>query len=305
MPDKQTITEGLVIAAHGQRGILETPAGDSLRYLIKGKRLRVVCGDRVMWTREAHDQTVIVSKIYNRNNALNRLSGSRAETEVIAANLTCLVVVFAPVPKPDWFLIDRYLCSGRLMGCRLFLVGNKNDLTARNADESVAREINDYVTVGYDYLSVSAKITGTLETLRQKLEGETGILVGQSGVGKSSIINQLIPDARISVGPISKATLEGIHTTTASAMHRLPGGGRLIDSPGVRDFIPAIDDPQSVQSGYPEILAAAHNCRFTNCQHMREPDCAVKTACDHGSISARRYESYRRLRRMADDATRR
>ena len=304
MPDNRTLTEGLVIAAHGQRGILETSDGAALGYLVKGKRLRVVCGDRVSWTREAPGQTVIVTEIYNRNNALTRFSTGHAEPEVIAANLTCLIVVFAPVPKPDWFLIDRYLCGGRLMGCRLFLVGNKNDLIAQNSDQDIVREINNYVTAGYDYLSMSAKMPDTLEILPEELEGETGILVGQSGVGKSSIINQLVPDAQIATATLSNATLEGTHTTTASVMHRLPGGGRLIDSPGVRDFIPTIDDPQSVQSGYPEILAAANNCRFSNCQHLREPDCAVKIACEDGSISARRYESYKRLRRTAA-ATRR
>jgi len=177
MPDNQTLTEGLVIAAHGQRGILETSDGAALGYLVKGKRLRVVCGDRVSWTREAPDQTVIVTEICNRNNALTRFSTGHAEPEVIAANLTCLIVVFAPVPKPDWFLIDRYLYRGRSMGCRLFLVGNKNDLIAQNSDQDIVREINDYVTAGYDYLSMSAKIPDTLEILAEELESETGILV--------------------------------------------------------------------------------------------------------------------------------
>jgi ribosome biogenesis GTPase len=304
MSDKRTLIEGLVIAAHGQRGFLEASDGTKLGYLVKGKRLRVVCGDRVLWTREAQDQTVVVRQICNRNNALTKFSMGRAEPDVIAANLTCLIVVFAPVPKPDWFLIDRYLCAGKLMGCRLLLVGNKNDLTAQKSNQDIVREINNYLTVGYDCLSMSATRPDTLECLVDELKVETGILVGQSGVGKSSIINQLVPGAQIETATISSATLEGTHTTTASVMHRLPGGGRLIDSPGVRDFVPAIDDPQSVQSGFPEILSAANNCRFSNCQHLREPDCAVKTACDDGSISARRYESYKRLRRTADTTRR-
>lgn len=298
MTENQTMKDGLVIAAHGQRGVLETPEGDELAYLIKGKRLRVVCGDRVMWARDAQNKTVTVNRICIRNNALTRFSANRSDAEVITANLTCLIVVFAPVPKPDWFLIDRYLCAGSLMGCRLFLVGNKDDLETQFADQGIAGEINDYIQAGYDYLSMSAKIPDSVEILLKVLEGETGILVGQSGVGKSSIINQLVPDAQITVGAVSKATLEGTHTTSASTMHRLPNGARLIDSPGVRDFIPAIEDPQSVQSGYPEILALAGNCRFNNCQHQREPNCAVKIACDNGLISARRYESYRRLQRM-------
>jgi ribosome biogenesis GTPase len=297
MADDPTITEGLVIAAHGQRGILATPDGDELAYLVKGKRLRVVCGDRVRWAREGRGQTVIVDEIYNRNNSLNRISTGRADADVVAANLTCLIVVFAPMPRPDWFVIDRYLCSGALMGCRLLLIGNKNDLTEQYADPRVNKEIEDYVAAGYEFMSTSATTPGSAQRLVTELKGETGILVGQSGVGKSSIVNQLLPDAQINVGPLSKTSREGTHTTTASVMHRLPGGGRLIDSPGVRDFVPAIENPQSVQSGYPEILSVAGNCRFSNCQHQREPGCAVKDARDEGSISPRRYESYRRLQR--------
>jgi ribosome biogenesis GTPase len=297
MPEDQPVAEGLVIAAHGQRGILEATNGDALPYLVKGKRLRVVCGDHVRWTREANGKKAIVSEILSRNNALRKPSPNRNQPDVIAANLTCMIVVFAPLPKPDWFVIDRYLCSGRLMDCRLFLLGNKHDMTARYADPNISGEIENYVTIGYEYLSVSTRRPASIGFLLNELKGETGILVGQSGVGKSSIVNQLVPDAHIAVSAISKASHEGTHTTTASVMHRLPGGGRLIDSPGVRDYVPAIDDPQSVQSGYPEILAVAQNCRFSNCQHQREPECAVKSACNDGLISVRRYESYRRLQR--------
>lgn len=291
----------MVTAAHGRRGVLETPEGESIGYLTKGKRLKVVCGDRVTWTREAGEDTAIVINLINRNNALKRFSPGRNDPEILAANLTCLVVVFAPVPKPDWFLIDRYLCGGALMDCKLLLVGNKSDLTGPQSDRTVTPEVNDYLAAGYDCLSVSAKKDETLDVLCERLCGEIGILVGQSGVGKSSIINQIVPDARTVVGALSKATSEGKHTTAASVMHKLTGGGRLIDSPGVREFMPVIDDPQSVQCGYPEILAASVNCRFSNCRHLREPDCAVKQAIDSGLISARRYESYKRLLRNIQD----
>jgi ribosome biogenesis GTPase len=299
MPDRQSGMEGLIIAAHGQRGVLATPEGDSLNYLVKGKRLRVVCGDRVLWTLEGQGNTAIVSEILHRNNALKRLPPGRTEPEILAANVSCLIVVFAPTPKPDWFLVDRYLCSGRLIGCRLLLVGNKNDLDSQKPDPEIVREIQNYVAAGYEFLSVSATTADSVELLSRELNGETGILVGQSGVGKSSLINRLVPDAEITTSPISDATREGTHTTTASAMHRLPGGGQLIDSPGVRDFAPAFDDPQDIQSGFPEIVSLSDRCRFSNCQHIREPNCAVKAACDEGTISARRYESYKRLRRDA------
>ena len=131
----------------------------------------------------------------------------------------------------------------------------------------------------------------------------TGILVGQSGVGKSSLLNALVPDAEAATGALSRATAEGTHTTSASVMHRLPGGGRLVDTPGERDFIPAVPADASVQAGFPEILAAAPGCRFRNCLHLREPGCAVKAAVTDGTVSARRYESYRRLLRAVPPRT--
>jgi len=297
MADKTAPMTGLIIAAHGHRGVLETEAGEEKRYVVKGRRLRVVCGDQVGWTRQEHGDTVLVSSIQPRNNILERQPPGQTKTEVLAANLTCVVVVFAPVPAPDWFLVDRYLCAAELMGCRVLLVGNKNDLEFDRSADSL--EIQEYRRLQYTLLSVSATHGDGVQALAEALKSETGILVGQSGVGKSSLINRLVPDASISVGEVSMATSEGIHTTTASAMHRLPDGGRLIDTPGVRDFVPVIHETISVQRGFPEIFAVADGCRFSNCQHLREPDCAVKSKRDAGHISARRYEAYKRLLRGA------
>jgi ribosome biogenesis GTPase len=120
-------------------------------------------------------------------------------------------------------------------------------------------------------------------------------MVGQSGIGKSSLINALVPGASVEVGKLSPATDEGKHTTTASVMHKLPNGGRLIDTPGVREFIPHISDSRNVQAGFREIIDAAEKCRFSDCQHLREPDCAVKNLVTSGKIGRRRYESYKRL----------
>jgi len=121
------------------------------------------------------------------------------------------------------------------------------------------------------------------------------IIVGQSGVGKSSMINRMLGDDRLRVSEISDATGEGRHTTVNSAMLELPGGGSVIDSPGVRDYAPAIENPADVIHGFREIREYGQNCRFANCRHLREPDCAVKIAVENGQISARRYESFRRL----------
>jgi len=288
---------GRVTAAHGRRGRLETESGEILRYLVQGRRMRVVCGDRVNWRPDQHGAEAIVTDVCPRDNQLERLPPDRPQPEILAANLTCLIVVMAPRPETDWHLVDRYLATGELMGCRLLLVGNKCDTAAENADKARDEAVKTYTALGYEYLAVSAKTGEGMTDLIRTLADETAILVGQSGVGKSSLINRLVPGADIVVGELSSATAEGTHTTTASALHRLPDGGDLIDTPGVRDFVPAVGDPARVQLGFPEIRALADECRFTNCRHLREPDCAVKQAVDAGEINARRYETYRRLAR--------
>jgi ribosome biogenesis GTPase len=295
MADEAGRPTGLVTAAYGRRGVLETGTGESRRYVTKGRRLKAVCGDRVSWSEQEHGNTVLLTDILERTNVLERQAPDRTEAEILAANLTCMGVVFAPAPVPDWYLVDRYLCAAELMGCGVILVGNKNDIKFDQPGDE--EEIREYLGLEYAVLSVSAQTGDGIDGLAAAMENQTGVLVGQSGVGKSSLINRLVPDAEITVGNLSAATSEGTHTTTASAMHRLPGGGRLIDTPGVRDFVPFIRDAARVQAGFPEILAVADGCRFSNCQHLREPDCAVKAARDLGRVSARRYEAYKRLRR--------
>lgn len=293
MPDSDVNHTGRVVAAFGRRGVLARPSGEHLDYLVRGRKQHVVCGDHVNWSFDDHGKLAVITDIHDRHNVLERQPVGRAGTEILAANLSLLVVVCAPTPAPDWFLLDRYLCTGALMGCELLLVSNKADLpqTDRRHDAMLAV----YADIGYPCLSVSAQHGTGIDTLRAALRDQTGILVGQSGVGKSSLINHLVPAANITIGAVSAATQEGTHTTTASAMHDLPGGGRLIDTPGVRDFIPMIPDSRDVQAGFPEIRSIADDCRFADCRHLREPNCAVKAALNAGTIDARRYESYKRL----------
>lgn len=294
MNNRSTET-GLVIAAYGRRGILEADSGEELKYLVKGRRLRVVCGDRVEWERDVHDGKAIVRDVEQRDNTLERQPPDRHDPEILAANVGCLVVVCAPKPETDWFLVDRYLATAGLMQCRAMLVDNKIDLAESALTGERNKELANYRQLGYTSLRVSAQNGDGIDELLTELRDTIAILVGQSGVGKSSLINRLAPNADIVVGELSAASAEGTHTTTASAMHRLPGGGRLIDTPGVRDFVPAIDEARSVQFGFPEINALAGKCRFNDCRHLREPNCAVKDAVESGQISARRFETYRRL----------
>ena len=286
-------SEALVVATYSRRMRLQLPNQQYLQARVKGKRLRPVCGDRVLARPLQNETDWLIESILPRANALAR-SDSRGRREILAANLTRLVVVLAPTPQPDWFVADRYLCAAELMNVTPLLVFNKMDLT-----DLIPAELENYERIGYTTIRCSAKQRTELTPLADLLVGQIAILVGQSGVGKSSILNALATDAQQRTASLSDSTGEGRHTTVNSEMIPLQNGGAVIDSPGVRDYMPAITDPTTVTSGFREILQLAGACRFANCHHLREPDCAVKTAIAEGKISERRYESFRRLRRIA------
>lgn len=279
----------LVVAAHGRRGVLES-AGRRLGFIIKGRRLKVACGDHVAYEVRPGSEDALVTRVEARSNVLARQQQRSHQGDVIAANLTQLVAVCAVTPEADLFLMDRYLCAAETMGCRPVVVCNKCDLGAPPAN--IVRE---YTPLGYPILSVSARSGTGLTELLALLEGQCSVLVGQSGVGKSSLVNALVPGVDVEVGALSAGQDIGTHTTTAVLMYRVAGDGRLVDAPGVRDFMPALNEAGSVDTGYAEIRGFASGCRFSNCRHDREPGCAVKQAVDAGKLSRRRYQSYLQL----------
>jgi ribosome biogenesis GTPase len=283
---------GLVIASYGRRGVLVDAAGLRHKFVLKGRKLRAVCGDHVTWQPTTASEPALVNAIAARRNVLER-PDMRGKTEPLAANLDQLLVVLAPQPDPDYFMIDRFLCAAELMGAAAALVWNKADLATAEQPE-----LAEYARLGYAVLPSSVIDATGIVALRERLAKGISILVGQSGVGKSSLINALLPHVRVPVGPLSTGSGEGKHTTTASYMHELDSGGQLIDSPGVREFAPHILEARSIQVGFREVVDLAEQCRFGDCQHTREPNCAVKAALDGGEISQRRYDSYKRLRNM-------
>ncbi len=294
MTDGNPDSDGLVVAAFGNRGRLETAEGETLPYLLKGRRLKAVCGDRVQWKQPPQSHEALITDILSRENALRR-SDPKGRVEIVAANLTQLMVVLAPTPEPDLFLADRFLCAATLMDCNPVVVCNKTDLQHNDA---LRAALDEYRQLGYVVVQTCAEPGGNVADLASLLTGHTSMLVGQSGVGKSSLINALVGDAAAAVGALSDASAEGKHTTSATIMHRLADGTRLIDSPGVREFVPNISASSEVQLGFPEIVALADRCRFANCQHLREPDCAVKQATADGDVSPRRYASYKRMKNI-------
>lgn len=284
-----------VIIAHGR--LLRVRSDDGCESVARPARrdLQVVCGDRVRCELDTRHDELRVIAIEPRSGALYR-SNSRGGSELIAANLTLLVAVLAPLPAPDFYLVDRYLSAAQSAHIEACVVMNKSELGTDPADE---RELQALRAIGYACLQVSAEAHLGLDALRAQLRARTAVLVGQSGVGKSSLLRALVPVSAAPIGALLRDE-EGRHTTSTTRLYELPGGGALIDSPGVRDFAPAIDRLLAPALGFREFAALGAQCRFADCRHLREPQCAVRQAVADGTVSARRYEGYRRLLRLAE-----
>jgi ribosome biogenesis GTPase / thiamine phosphate phosphatase len=289
--------EARVTATFGRHLLVRDASGQERHARPFGRGLTVVCGDNVRCRVDPH-QEVHVLEVFPRRTALYR-ANLRGLTEPVIANLSRLFVVLAPVPVPDLFVVDRYLSAAASSGIGAMLVVNKMEL---GISEPLRAQLEVLGRVGYRWIPCSVRAREGLEALLDVCAGETAALVGQSGVGKSSIVQWLIPNAEVETGTLVREE-EGRHTTTASRLFDLPRGGHLIDSPGVRDFAPAVDRLDSRSLGFVEVERLAPGCRFADCRHMREPGCAVREAVENGGMDERRYESYRRLRRLFEELT--
>lgn len=287
-----------VIAAFGRHLLVQDASGATLRARPFGRELGAVCGDEVRCRDDPRHGEVHVLEVLPRRTALYR-SNARGRDEPVLANLTLLLVVMAPLPPPDPFVADRYLAAAESAGIAATPVLNKAELDGGAAPRA---QLQVYSAAGYPCITVSAATGEGMDALLAACAGQVAALVGQSGVGKSSLVRRLVPDAAIEIGGLMREE-EGRHTTTASRLYELPGGGRLIDSPGVRDFAPAVDRLDPRHLGFVEVARLAPGCRFLDCRHMREPGCAVQQGVESGLMDARRYESYRRLRRLFEDLT--
>jgi ribosome biogenesis GTPase len=290
--------EARVTATFGRHLLVRDASGKELEARPFGRGLHVVCGDNVRCRPDPHHDEIHVVEIIQRRTALYR-SNVRGATEPVIANLSRLMVVLAPVPVPDLFVVDRYLSAAESGGIAGLLVVNKVEL---GIDDELAAQLDVFTAAGYRWFPCSVKTGEGIDALLEVFAGQVAALVGQSGVGKSSLVDRLIPGAGVEVGDLVREE-EGRHTTTASRMFDLPLSGNLIDSPGVRDFAPAVDRLDARGLGFVEVERLAPQCRFSDCRHMREPGCAVQAATESGGMSPRRYESYRRLRRLYEELT--
>ena len=286
-----------MIATFGRHMTVRDGAGRQLRARPFGRALTIVCGDLVLCRPDARHDELHVVEVLPRQSALYR-ANLRGRSEPVVANLSRLFVVLAPLPAPDLFVVDRYLAAAESGQIGAMLVVNKDEL---GVDADLGAELAAYAAAGYAAVRCSAHSgVGMDELLAAVPDGDMAALVGQSGVGKSSLVARLLPDEQVAIGELVRAE-EGRHTTTASRLFDLPGRRALVDSPGVRDFAPAVDSLEPRSLGFVEVERLAPGCRFADCRHMREPGCAVSAAAEAGTFHPRRYESYRRLRRLWEE----
>ena len=284
------------VIAHFGRTLEVTAPGDSKahRCHLRANLEGLVTGDRVIW-REASDGSGVVVARGERDNVLER-PDARGQLKPVAANIDQILIVFAVEPAPHPNLIDRYLVAAEATGITPVVVLNKIDLLPESGGELRAL-LNRYEALGYPVVtSTTASETG-LDALLERLAGRTSVFVGQSGVGKSSLIDRLLPDESLRIGALSKDSRKGTHTTTTARLYRLPAAdeAKLIDSPGIREFGLIHLDEQQVAQGFIEFRDHLGRCRFRDCRHRHEPGCALLAAVEHGDIHPERFASYRHI----------
>lgn len=264
-------------------------------FRIKGIRTTnpVAVGDRVTVTKAANDADYITAISPRRNYIIRRASNLSKESHILAANLdlAALVVSLREPTTPTTF-IDRFLATAEAYNIPAMLILNKSDIWDDDDRELARGMTNLYESIGYGTAEVSAKSGEGLDSLRKTLEGKVTLLAGNSGVGKSSLINALVPGADLKTGRISDIHHQGMHTTTFSEMVSLPGVGELIDVPGIRGFGTIDFQASEVSHYFPEIFRYGEGCRYGDCKHTGEPGCAVIPAVEEHLISESRFASY-------------
>ena len=287
---------GLVIAHYGTQidveALEEGHNGASRRCHLRANLEPVVTGDRVVW-RSIDDREGVVVAVAERRSVLARPDSS-GQLRPVAANIDRIFVVIAPHPLTAPGLIDRYLVAAETISVRPILLVNKADLIDNN-DSPISELTTLYRNIGYQVILTSTQSERGLTALKQELVQHTSIFVGQSGVGKSSLINSLLPGTDLRTAAVSEATGKGTHTTTTARLFHLPDGGDIIDSPGIREFGLEHISLEELERGFIEFRPFLGQCRFRNCRHSNEPGCALQQAVADGKIDSRRLASYQNI----------
>ena len=280
--------QGQILAAFGRRYLVELPGGEQLDCVPRGKKSEVACGDVVEIMRTAEGQAVI-ERITPRKSLLYRSVAFREK--LIAANVTQIIVVVAAEPSFDDELLARCLIAAHDQQIATLIVLNKCDLTA--SAQAARAQLAPYRAIGYPVLELTA--TESAAPLLPYLQGHSSVLVGQSGMGKSTLINSLLPNARAATREISTALDSGKHTTTHARLYHLNADSDLIDCPGVQAFGLHHLSLGEIEEGFIEFAQYRGQCRFRDCRHLHEPGCALIKAVQDGKINARRLKLFQQI----------
>lgn len=289
--------EGTVITRYAIHADVENEQGEIYRCNLRRTLSSLVVGDKVVW-RKGNEQlqgvSGVIEAVHPRKNEIARPDYYDG-LKPIAANIDRIIIVSAVLPTLSLNIIDRYLVVCENAGITPLIVINKVDLLTDEQRQFVEEQLNIYQQIGYDTLMISAHSGENMEKLTALLAQGTSIFVGQSGVGKSSLINHILPSVNAQVGDVSENSGLGQHTTTSSRLYHLPQGGNLIDSPGIREFGLWHLEAEQITNGYREFHQVLGTCKFRDCKHLTDPGCALKEAVEQGKISPIRYDNYHRL----------
>ena len=296
LSDTAAMKPGLVVVSFGAKQNVEDETGKVIRCSSRRKFGAVVCGDQVTW-QPTHDNEGIITEVLPRSTLLAR-PDDIGRDKPIAANISRIIIVCTVKALIDegyhlhHNLIDRYIVAAESLNITPVVVLNKYDLLSESELDKLKQDMQPYLNVGYEMIYTSTKQERGLEQLTQQLQDQTSVFVGESGVGKSSIINSLLSEHDIRVGEVSAGSGKGKHTTTSTTLYHLSSGGDLIDSPGVREFGLSKVEPAMLAYNFIEFRQHIAQCKFNNCIHKAEPQCAVKQAVKDGAIDQRRYNNY-------------
>lgn len=291
--------EGLVLThLRNQAEILAADGVSKVKCHLRANLGPIVAGDRVLW--QPGLKWGVVNALFPRNTEISR-PDSYGKVKLIAANVDQMVITIAPEPECHANLIDRYLILANNFKVKPILVLNKKDLLK---DWSPAlRILQTYEDLGFTSFKVCAKRESTLDILKEQLVNKISVFVGQSGVGKSSIVQKLLPDEVIKIGDLSEHVKKGRHTTTHARLYPFPFGGQCIDSPGIRELGLWHLEEDQVILGFPEFISFVERCHFRNCRHENEPGCALIEAVEAGLVSRTRFDSYKSILATLNDVT--